>query len=198
MEGRSWKTHLCESVLTHYGTFILRLQSTVGSSSEIPSHGSETSIAFGSCRFFNCASVFPLPPPNPLTLGFGGVRERCEGCGCCGSRCRQSGTISALLSRHGLQKLLPPAAEKLHRSFPAVVLGSAASFVRARDDRRNNRTLEIIFREFCPKSSNLFSAGTARSRKKKYDFSVKWVLGQIPNKPHRWENVPTDALLASL
>jgi len=33
---------------------------------------------------------------------------------------------------------------------------------------------------------------------KKYDFSVKWVLGQIPNKPHRWENVPTEALLASL
>ena len=120
------------------------------------------------------------------------------GCGCCGSRYRKSGTISALLSRHGQQNLLLPAAEKPHRGLSAASLKSAASFVRARDDRRNNRTLDIKYREFCLQSSTLFSAGTVRSHRKKYDFSVKWVLGQIPNKPHRWENVPTDALLASL
>jgi len=111
----------------------------VGSSSEIPSHGSETSIAFGSCRFFNCASGFLLPPPNPLTLGFGGVREGCGDCGCCGSLCRKSGTISALLSRHGLQNLLLPAAVKPRRGLSAACLGSAASFVRARDDRTKKR-----------------------------------------------------------
>ena len=86
------------------------------------------------------------------------------------------------------------------RSFlrPGERRSDEKTFARSGFCRRNNRTLEIIFREFCPKSSNLFSAGTARSHRKKYDFSVKWVLGQIPNKPHRWENVPTDALLASL
>ena len=72
------------------------------------------------------------------------------------------------------------------------------TFKRSDFCRRNNRTLEKFFREFCLHSSNLISAGTARSHRKKYDFSVKWVLGQIPNKPHRWENVPTEALLASL
>jgi len=72
------------------------------------------------------------------------------------------------------------------------------TFGRSGFCRRNNRTLDINYREFCLQLSTLFSAGTARSHRKKYDFSVKWVLGQIPNKPRRWENVPTEALLASL
>ena len=35
-------------------------------SSEIPSHGSETAIAFGACHFFGCASGLLLSTPNPL------------------------------------------------------------------------------------------------------------------------------------
>ena len=197
----------------------------MGSSSEIPSHGSETSIAFGSCRFFNWASGFLLPPPNPLTLGFGGVREGCVDCGGCGSLCRKSGTISALLSRPGQQILcrplpknrtavfrqppseaqLPPSGRKtirrrmifacLQRRSKKLCFAPALRIIFSPETQQTTRK---NFRVVCPKSSNLFSAGTVRSHRKKYDFSVKWVLGQIPNKPHRWENVPTDALLASL
>jgi len=113
--------------------FQQKLQSTVGSSSEIPLHGSETSTAFGVCRFFNCASGLLLPPPNPLSLGFGGVREGRGGCGCCGSLRRRNEAQSAPFPRRGQQICLPPFAERPHRGFSAASLESVASFVRARD-----------------------------------------------------------------
>ena len=134
-----------------------------------------------------------------LSAGLQRCRGLCEAaCGLCGDLRRESGTISALLSRHGQQNHLLPAAEKPHRGLSAAVLGSAASFVRARDDQPNNvfrvpaaakhrvlfRTiLRIIFlpetqqttrknfRVVCLKSSNLFSAGTvAQSQKINFDF----------------------------
>jgi len=41
-----------------------------------------------------------------------------------------------------------------------------------------------------------FSAGTERSCR--FEKSAKKVLGRCPNKPHRGDFVPTDALLATI
>ena len=49
--------------------------------------------AFGGCALHAHLRAGVLSPPNPQTLGFGGVREGMQGCGCCDSLHRRYGAV---------------------------------------------------------------------------------------------------------
>ena len=128
-------------------------------SSEQTSHGSETSIAFGVCRFFNCAALLLLSKPKPL----------------CWVSVLKRRAAYAEETKHNLLRFPGAGSKYVCRPLPknrTVVFrqssfGSVASFVRARDvwTKEFERVTGESFKRFARcrrRQANLFTECRSR------------------------------------
>ena len=114
-------------------------------SSEHPAHGSEPAIAFGACRFFDCAAGLLLSESNPLR--WGSIRLR-KTEGACGGAAQgpfggagQAGFAGRMAENTGAcEKQSPPGRQRLR------ALGRKACAAGPQEVYKNSRLSSLVSR----------------------------------------------------